>query len=308
MTDRRPPNRLDSIPGSPLDVTPGAAVPASIPRRVRIAALARLELGEVLRSRWMAFCAGLYATLAAVFFLIGLRSSAVLGFTGMDHVLLSLGHALVLLLPLLALAGSGLVVSRAREGGLLELLFSHPIARDDYLVALTVVRYGALMAPLFVLMPVMALLGHAAFGEPVAWGFLGRTLAVSAALAWTFVGIGLAISTRVKDSARAIVYILLAWALGVALLDFGLIGLMLQWQLPAATVFTIAAANPVETARLALLSGADPSLDTLGPVGYFLAQQAGSPLLFVAGVVWPAAVGTLAWLLARRSLNGGDLV
>lgn len=271
------------------------------------AALARLDLGEVRRSRWLVLCLGLYAVLAALFVLVGMRESAVLGFTGMRRVLLSLSHTLVLVLPLLALTGTVPVVTRAREDGTLELLFSHPVTRADYYGAVTLVRYGALLLPLLLLLPLVALGGRLA-GQPVPWGFLGRTLVVSAALLWSFTGIGLAISTLVREPPRAMMYLLATWVAAVALLDFALVGVMLQWRLPAAAVFVLAGVNPVEMARLALLAGADPSLGTLGPVGFFLSARLGAGWLLVAGVAWPVVVGTLGWAAGRRSLRRGDLV
>lgn len=276
--------------------------------RSPFAALARLELSDVLRSRWLVFCATLYSVLAGLFFAVGLRESAVLGFTGMDRVLLSLSHALVVLLPLLALTGTGLLVSRARQDGTLELLFGHPIERGEYFAAVTVVRYAALLGPLLVLMPGLALIGWLVFGQPVPWAFLSRSLAVSAALLWSFLGIGLCISVRVDEPAKAMTYVLLVWASAVALVDFGLVGLMLQWRLPAAAVFVLAGINPVETARLALLSGAEPSLGALGPVGFYLAERLGGGLLLALGVLWPLALGTLFWALAGRRLRVGDLL
>lgn len=275
---------------------------------VRIAALARLEVGEVLRSRWLALSAGLYAVLGGVFILVGLRESGVVGFTGMSRVMLSLTHALVVLLPLLALTGTGLAVTRARRDGTLELLFSHPVTRADYFGAVTLVRYGALLVPLLVLLPGLALVGAVVFGQPAPWAFLARALAVSAALSWSFTGIGLAISTRVGEPDRALMAVLGTWVLSVALLDFGLIGLMLQWDLPASAVFVLAGLNPVEMARLALLSGAEPTLGTLGPVGFFLSEAIGPAWLLTAGVLWPLVVGAAGWLLARRQLRTGDLV
>lgn len=274
----------------------------------RLLPLVRLEFAEVRRSRWLVVCAGLYALLAMLFLVIGLRESGVLGFTGMGRVLASLGHALVVLLPLLALAGTALIINRARESGALELLFSQPVTRNDYFLAVTLVRFAVLVVPLLVLLPALAIAGRMLFDQPVPWSFLGRALAISAALLWTFVGIGLAISTLIKEPSRAMVYLLVVWALAVALLDFGLVGAMLQWRLRPDVVFALAALNPVEAARVGLLSGADPSLDTLGPVGMFLARRLGSAGLFASGVLWPAIVGTLAWMLARRRLNGADVV
>ena len=276
--------------------------------RKRVMAIARMELGEVRRSRWLVACGALYGLMAVLFVLIGLRESGVVAFTGIGRVLASIAHALVLLLPLVALAGSALVVNRARESGGLELLFSQPITRQDYLLGVTLVRVVTLLAPLLLLLPALALVGRAVFGEAVPWALLGRTLGVSAALVWAFVGIGLAISTLVKEPPRAMVYVLVVWALAVAFLDFGLIGLMLQLPLRPEAAFALAALNPVEAARLGVLSGIEPSLETLGPVGFFLVERVGSGWLFAGGVLWPAAVGMLGWWLARRTLVRSDVV
>ena len=116
--------------------------------RDALAAVVRLDLGEVLRSRWILLCLGVYAALAGVFGLVGLRESAVLGFTGLGRVLFSLCHALVLILPLLALTGSGSAIARSREEGSLELWLSQPIGRTAYLAGVTLVRYAALALPL----------------------------------------------------------------------------------------------------------------------------------------------------------------
>lgn len=273
-----------------------------------VQALARLEWSEIRRSRWVGFCGGLYAVLAAAFVGIGLRESGVIGFTGMPRVLASLSHALVLLLPLLALAGTALSVNRAREGGALELLLSQPASRDQYFAAVTIVRAAVLLVPLAVFMVALAAAGRGLLDQPVPWGFLGRALAVCGALTWAFVGVGLAISTTVREPSRAVVYVLGVWALAVALLDFVLVGVMLQWRVPAGAVFAAAAVNPVEAARLALLAGASPALDTLGPVGVFLVARVGSTWLFLIGVLWPLAAGTIAWLAARRSFRRGEVV
>src|SRR3970282_1176892 len=101
--------------------------------RAELAAVTRLDLGEVLRSRWLLLCLGLYAALGRVVVLVGLRGSSLLGFTGVGRVLFSLCHALVLFLPLLALLATVQAVNRAREDGSLELFLSHPIGRGSFL-------------------------------------------------------------------------------------------------------------------------------------------------------------------------------
>ena len=272
------------------------------------AAMARLDLAEVLRSRWLLVCVGLYGLLAAAFVLVGLRESTVVGFTGMGRTLFSLCHALVLLLPLMALAVTGQVVNRAREEGALELFMSHPVRRTSYLAAVGLVRFAALAAPLVLRLAALGVFGRVAFGQPIPWSVVARSAAVSTALLFAFAALGLATSVRVRSPARAMTYLVLFWVAGVALLDFGLIGAMLRWKLEPRLVFLVAALNPVEAARLALLSAAEPDLATLGPVGFYLSRRLGPAALLAFGVAWPLGFGALAWTFALRSFRRADVV
>jgi ABC-2 type transport system permease protein len=271
-------------------------------------AAARLDLAEVLRSRWLLFCVGAYLLLGSVFVLVGLRESTVMGFTGMGRVLLSLCHALLLVLPLLALTACGPVIGRAREDGSLELLFSQPLRRSAWFFGISLMRYLVLVVPLMALMLGLAVYGQLALDQSVPWAFLARALGVSAALLAAFAGIGLAMSAVVRTPTRVTTYIVLVWALSVALLDFGLIGVLLRWRVDARAVFLLAALNPVQDARMALLSALEPELSTLGPVGFYLAHRIGPSALYLLGVAWPAAVGLGSWSLAFSVFRKSDLV
>lgn len=273
-----------------------------------VAAVARLDFGEVRRSRWLGFSASVYALFAAMFVFIGLRESGVVGFTGSGRVLLSLAHALVLVLPLLALTATCQVVNKARDDGTLEVLFSHPLSRLGYLAGVTVTRYAVLLLPLVGIVVAVSAFGGLLGGDPVSWLLGLRILAVSAAMLCAGVGVGLAVSVVTRDQARAIVTALVVWAAGVALLDFALIGLLLQWHMNPRMVFILASINPVQCARLALLSGVQPELASFGPVGFYLATHVGPRALLALGVAWPAAVGLGAWLVALRSFRSGDVV
>ncbi len=277
-------------------------------RAAEVVAVARLDLGEVLRSRWLALCLLLYGCLGAVFVLVGLRESSVLGFTGIGRVLFSLCHALVLFLPLLALLATVPAVNRARDDGSLELLLSHPIDRLAFLTGVTLVRLAALALPLGAVMGALAIFGALLRGQPIPWDFFARALAVCGALLGAYVGLGLATSVLVRQPARATSAVFLIWVASVLLLDFAGIGLLLQWRLPPYAVFGLAAANPVQAARMALLSSAEPTLSTLGPVGFYLAHRVGAAWLFALGVGWPAGIGLFAWLVAWRAFRRGDAV
>jgi ABC-2 type transport system permease protein len=268
-------------------------------------AIARLDLAEVVRSRWLATCLAVYASLAAVFVGVGLRESSVVGFTGMGRVVFSLCHALVLFLPLIALAVTGQVVSRAREEGALELLLAQPIRRGSYFAAVSAVRLGAITLPLVALLFALAF-GSVLTGHPVPLVLAARAAAVCTALLVAFAGLGIALSATVRNPARAMTYLIVCWAAAVALLDFGLIGLLLRSPLDPRTVFLLAAANPVQDARLALLAAVEPELTTLGPVGFWIAHRFGRTALLVLGLGWPVAFGALLWGAACQRFRRGD--
>ena len=272
-----------------------------------LAALAALERAELLRSRWLWLACGLYAAFSAVFFGVGLRESSVLGFTGLGRVLFSLSHALVYLLPLLALLATGPLVPRARDDGSLELLLSQPVSRANYLCLALGVRWLGLVAPLLVLFLAIGGAGTL-LGMAMPWGFLAQALAVSASLLFAFAALGLGLSSASPSSAHALAALLLAWLAAVALLDFGLIGILLCWQLAPQTMLVLAALNPVEAARVALLAGAEPDLATLGPVGFYLVERLGATGLVALGVGWPLAFGGLALAYALYRFCRDDAV
>ncbi|MCB9735829.1 MAG: ABC transporter permease subunit [Deltaproteobacteria bacterium] len=273
-----------------------------------IKAVVRLELAEVLRSRWLAFTLVVYVLLASAFILVGLRESTVVGFTGTGRVLLSFSHALVLLLPLLALSATAQVINGARASGSLELILSQPISRQDYFIAVALVRYLVLVIPLAVVTLGIAVFANLALGQNIPWGYLGRALAVGTTLLSAFVGLGLLVTTIAQSQAKAAIAVLVLWLGSVALLDFALVGAMLEWRVPPRVVFAMAAVNPVEAARLALIGSADPELGVLGPVGFYLATHLGQTGLMVLGLGWPVLVGLGAGGLAGLLFRRGDVV
>jgi len=271
-------------------------------------AMLRLDFAEVLRSRWLVTALGLYAALAALFVLVGLRESTVADFTGMGRVLFSLCHTLLVILPLLALAVTGQSVSRARDDGSLELLLGHPIRRASYLLAVGTARVTALTLPLIALLFGLGLLGRVAFGQPIPWSFVGRAALLSALLLFVFCAVGVAISVHVRSPARAMTYLIGVWLLAVALIDLGLIGLLLSWRLDPQVVFALAALNPVQVVRLGLLAAAEPDLAVLGPVGFYLSTRLGPQGLMALAIAWPLALGCGVWWLTLRNFRRGDVV
>ncbi len=266
-----------------------------------LVACARLDLSDALRSRWFLLCGAVYVALVLVFLVAGQHESALFGFTGIDRALFAFTHALLAVLPMLALLATGQLVTRAREEGMLELILGHGASRGAWLASVGVVRVLVLFAPLAVLVA-----GAALWAPVVPWSFVGRTLAVAGGLIVAFVGLGLAVSTFARSGARALVAVLLVWALCVALLDLGVIGLLLRGPMPPQVTLVLAAANPVQAARLGLLAGISDELAALGPVGFYVATRVGPNVMLVAGLAWPGVVGLLAFAAALRRFCKGD--
>ncbi len=272
-------------------------------------ALVRLELSEAVRSRWLLFTGAVYACVFAAFVWLGLRESRVLGFTGLSRVVLNMANAVVLAVPLVALVATSQCVVRARQSGFFELMLSQPVRRRDWFASVVASRLAVVVGPLVVLFAgALAAQGFVAEGDQPLVPIVARSLAVTASLAWAFLGIGLWISSATRSPERATILALVAWLGASALHDFALVGALLRFRLAPAAVFALAAMNPSESARIAILSGVDPELSVLGPVGFWLANTLGPRLALLVGVGWPALIGSFALWRAAKRLDTSDLV
>ena len=269
----------------------------------------RLEISETLRSRWLVFTGAVYALVFGAFLWLGLRESSVLGFTGLSRVVLNMANAVALAVPLVALVATSQSVVRARQSGFFELMLSQPVRRSDWFASMVASRFVVVVGPLLVLFAGALVVGPLVdAGDHALVPVVLRSLVVTAALAWAFLGIGLWISSATRSPERATVLALLAWIAASALHDFALIGVLLRFKLAPSVVFALAALNPSEATRIAILSGVDPDLSVLGPVGFWLANTLGSRLALFVGVAWPALLGTFALWRAQRRLSRSDLV
>jgi ABC-2 type transport system permease protein len=271
-------------------------------------ALFRLELADALRSRWLAFTASIYALIFGGFVWFGVRESRVLGFTGLSRVVLNVSNAVVLAIPLVALVATSQTIVRARQSGYFELLLSQPVKRAEWFASIVASRFLVVVGPLVVMLLGTLAAGAFTARDPMLVPMVARSLAVTIALAWAFLGVGFFVSAWSRTPERATVLALVAWLFASAIHDFALVGALLRWKLPPETVFALAASNPVEAARIAILAGVDPDLSVLGPVGFWLANTLGPRLSLAVGIGWPLLIGTTALAAARRRLVATDLV
>jgi ABC-2 type transport system permease protein len=269
--------------------------------------LARLELGIVLRARWLVVSTAL-AALGVLFFLaLATRESTILQFTGFGRVVQGVGTAALLVLPLLAVLATAQSVTAARSQGALEWILSHPVSRGACFRALLLPRFTAVLAPVLASVVVLAVVAAIA-REPLAPTLLLRFLALLTGQAICFTTLGFLVSIYSSSSEQALLRALVVWFSGVALLDFALIGLLLRFQLPPGVLFWISALNPVQAGRLGLLGGSDPQLGVLGPVGTYIATTLGPSGTLVYAIGWPLVVALIAALVGWRRFSRADVL
>lgn len=270
-------------------------------------ALARLEIAGVLRARLLAASAGAAALLVLMFVALAARESAVVAFTGFDRVLTGLGLAALLLVPLLSLFATVLSIASARQQGVLEWYLSHPVSRDAVFWSMWWPRALAAGGPV-----VAAVAGigaaAAAVGSPVPLADLLRLGAILAGQSVCFAAVGAWLSVTSPSLEQALLRGIVVWMASTALLDFALIGAMLRWHVPPHAVFALSALNPVQAGRLGLLSGADPDLGVLGPVGTWLTTTLGPTGTLTYALGWPILAAALALFAARRAFVRRDLL
>jgi ABC-type transport system involved in multi-copper enzyme maturation permease subunit len=272
-----------------------------------VTGLLRLEAAGVVRARWLAAALAVAGGTVAFFWALASRESAILAFTGYTRVVTGTGLAALLGLPLLALFGTTQAATWARSQGVLEWYLSYPVSRGALFRALLVPRLAAVAGPAVLAVILLAAMA-AVSGQPIAFGLLSTMLALLLGQAFCFAAIGLWISIASRSAEQALLRGLLVWLTCVALLDFALVGAMLQWNLPPRTVFLLSAINPVQAGRLGFLGGTDPDLGVLGPVGTWVATTLGPSGTLAYGIAWPVVVGGLALAAGWRAFRKGDLL
>ena len=270
--------------------------------------LFKQELKETFHSRIFYFVLFIYFILSLIFVFIATQESSVLGFTGINRILFSLCHIFVFIVPLLGLATTSPIISQYRENGTLEFYFSQPVSRSVFFVVITLVRFLLLSIPLLVILLAMLVIQFLFIGiEDIDWVFLFQFLLINNSLIWCFLCIGLFISEKVNSHSKALIYMLLVWITAICLMDFIMIGLLLQFSVDIRNVFYLAVLNPIQSARLALLSGIDTELSNLGPVGFFVANEFSSLIIFLLGCFWPFLLGVVMWLITFGRFKKNDI-
>lgn len=255
--------------------------------------IARRELREALRNRWLWFYAAGFAALALALSRAGLAAAGYAGLGGFGRTAASLVNAVLLFVPLMGMSVGANALAGDRERGTLLYLLAQPVSRAEVFWGKAA---GAALALAAALSLGFGLAGGALAlsGTAEAGAFVALT-AYTLLLGLASLGLGFIISSLTRKAATATGAAMLLWLGLVFLSDLGLAGLTLAVRPPPATLLGWLLANPLQVFKLGAIFSLHATLDTLGAAGQYALYRFGAALpglLVCVLVVW--CVGSFA--------------
>ncbi len=270
--------------------------------------VARKEIQESLRNRWVLAMTLLLAALALTLTFLGSAPTGNVGVRALDVVIVSLSSLTIFVLPLIALLISHDAIVGEMERGTMLLLLSYPVGRWQVLLGkfvghlailafATLVGYGAAAAAL-------AATGVAIDAE--SWTAFASMVGSSILLGAAFIAVGYLISALVRQRGTAAGIAIGIWLLFVLIYDMALLGLLVvdQGQTVSGRLLNVLLLlNPTDAYRLFNLTGSSNVSAFTGMAGVAQSVTLSPPLLLGALAAWaiiPLALSALAF--SRREL------
>ena len=267
-----------------------------------ILAIARKEILDGVRNRWIVATTLLLAALALSLTFLGSAPTGTVGASPLAVTLVSLSSLTILLLPLIALLLSYDAICGEFERGTMLLLLSYPVSRWHLVVGkfvghvailgfATIIGYGSAAVAL-------AITGADTSGWQSFLSMIGSSILLGSA----FLSIGYLISALVADRGAAGGLAIGIWLLFVLIYDMALLGILVLDQgniVTAPVLNALLLFNPADAYRVL-------NLTSLGAVKFTgmagLSQDAALPVfaLLAALLLWTALPLTGAALALRR--------
>lgn len=269
--------------------------------------VARKEIQEGLRNRWVLATTLLLATLALTLSFLGSAPTGNVGVNRLDIVIVSLSSLTIFLVPLIALLLSHDAIVGEAERGTLLLLLSYPLGRSEVvfgkflghlaiLAFATLFGYGAAAAALTV---------TGSENSVESWRAFLFMVASSVLLGAVFLAIGYLTSTLARERSTAGGIAIGIWLFFVLIYDMALLGGLVAAQghaVPALLLDLLLVANPTDAYRLLNLgSGSTAALSGMGGIAGHTGLSA--PILIGALIAWIAV--PLGWaniVFSRREV------
>lgn len=261
--------------------------------------IARKELADGLRNRWLLAISLLFALLSVGIAWFGAAAAGQVGFTSVPATVASLTSLATFLMPLIAL-----LLAYEEEGGTLLLLLTYPLGRGQLLLGkflghglilalATLIGFGSAALAILVLVPEVE--------AAILLGAFGRFMGSSLLLGCVFLALAYALSSRASEKSSAAGQALGLWFFFVLLFDLALLAILVlsQGHLSPRLLPWLLLLNPTDLYRLINLSGFDAAAaGGVVPLASDLPVSASA--LWLALALWACAALALAHGLFRR--------
>ncbi len=254
--------------------------------------IARKELADGLRNRWLLAISLLFAVLAVGIAWLGAAASGQVGFTSISATVASLASLATFLMPLIALLLAYDSIVGEDEGGTLMLLLTYPLGRGQILLG-KFIGHGLILVLALLIGFGAAVLAIAVGVEgvdlPDLFRTFGRFMLSSALLGWVFLAMAYVLSGTAREKSTAAGLALGLWFLFVLVFDLALLAVLVvgEGRLSPDLVPWLLLLNPADLYRLINLAALDGGSDTAGVM--VLASDLPLPM----GVLW---LCLLAWI------------
>lgn len=268
--------------------------------------IARKELSDGLRNRWLLAISLLFAVLAVGIAWLGAAASGQLGFTSIPATIASLASLATFLVPLIALLLAYDAIVGEDEAGTLMLLLTYPLGRGQLLLG-KFVGHGLILALATLIGFGCAALAIGVLVKDVelgllAWAF-GRFMLSSTLLGWVFLALAYVLSSKVSEKSSAAGLALGVWFVFVLVFDLALLALLVlsEGKFNPDLLPWLLLLNPTDVYRLINLSGFASGGSAAGVMALGGDLPVAGGLLWSCLLLWVGVPLLLAyWLFLRR--------
>ncbi|MDX1755373.1 MAG: ABC transporter permease subunit [Marinobacter sp.] len=269
--------------------------------------IARKELSDSLRNRWLLAISLVFATLALGIAWFGAAASGSVGYGTTPATIASLASLGIFLIPLIALLLSYDAIVGEDESGTLLLLLTYPLTRGQLLLG-KFLGHGFTLALATVLGFGLAGVVIATLVEEVAvvslLEALARFILSSVLLGWGFIALAYLVSVRVSEKPVAAGLALGLWFLFVLVFDLLLLGTLVasKGAINPELLPWLLMLNPTDVYRLLNIVAFQDAGQLTGVLSLGHDLPVGPAGLWTALMVWVAVPFAAAWglFLKRR--------
>jgi len=267
--------------------------------------IARKELSDSFRNRWLVAISLVFATLALGIAWFGAAASGQVGYASTPATIASLASLGIFLIPLIALLLAYDAIVGEEEGGTLLLLMTYPLSKSQLLLG-KFLGHGLTLALATIIGFGVAGIAIAVLVEDVAIAALavamGRFVVSTVLLGWGFIALAYLVSVRVSEKPVAAGLALAIWFFFVLIFDLVLLGTLVasEGKLNPELLPWLLMLNPTDIYRLLNIVAFGDSGQLSGVLSLGADLPIGAAGLWLGLILWCAIPLAGALLLFKN--------